>query len=389
MKKLIPLLLATLFLVSVAGAEEALLPTFPWERDPASHWQLDASGSAINQGAHTVDMALRCTVCGCEVLDWGEGMVDLTDYDPYGNILRMTSYEGDVITYESVHILTCNDDGMVLIDVEYVNGVLTSETIYTAGEQGEQIPVAQTFWQDDGTLSINEYDQHGNCISSTILDTDGTVLFVTISEYALDDEGWYYECRSTSSFDTGDTFMTESNQYGDPTRSLNTFADGTVWGDWTYEYEYFNGTKLLSRQYSFGVLVCEEHYDYEGNLVEEITYEEDGSTIVQLYNELGDPTSATACAADGSVVSVTTYEYVYSEYNEQMEIHVYVDGVLTSEIYYHLDEEAGITGSTEIVYNADGTRTVCEYGDWLELLSTTVYAADGTVINTEIPDPLY
>lgn len=387
MRKFLPLILSLLLLTVAACAEES---PFFWERDGVTHWQLDASGAIINQGEHTISNEnLRCTVCGCEILDWGDGSIDVTDYDEYGNLLRYTSFADGEKTYESIHVLTYGEDGVVLSDKEYLNGTLYGETIYTISAEGEQLPVTVTVWNDDGTTSVNEYDEHGNCICSVIYAEDGAVIHETLSEFALDDNGWYYECKTTSRFDSGETFYTETNQHDDQIRVLNTHADGTAWADEVYEYKYKGSDKVWCKHYSFGKLIMESMYNNEGSCIQETEYLEDGSKIISLYSEQGDITSATSYAADGSVVTTTTYEYVHDDDQNQREIRVFIDGVLAKETIFHYDEEVSFTGSTETTYHADGARTVHEFGNWLELISTTEYAADGSVISVTTADEVY
>ena len=383
MKKFLFFMLAFLFIFFAAGAEETL-PVFEWEHDGLDHWQLDETGAIVNRGAHECGDDMRCGVCGGEILDWGDGTYDVTDYDAYGNTLRYSSYdEAGQLTYHSVHALTCNEDGVVLKDVEYIDGVLYSETVYAVTEVGEQTQVSQISWNDDGTTSVNDYDEYGNCIRSAVLGEDGSVFHETVSEYALNSEGSYYECKITSRFDTGESCYEEINEYGDKICSIGTLEDGSLWSNWRYEYEYLEGIKVWSKQYSGDVLTLETHFDEEGRCVKEIEYLEEGGSIVYEYDVNGDLLSATTCAADGSTVSVKTYEYVYGENMEQLEVRVYVDGVLTEDTVYHYDEDMNFTGYCESVYHEDGTRTVVEYDDCMEYVRTVVYAADGSVISEE------
>lgn len=309
MKKLFPILFALALLLTAACAEDSALPVFLWEHDGVNHWQLDAAGVPVNQGAHTLrEEDLRCTVCDAEVLDWGDGAIDVTDYDTYGNALRYTSFENGEKTYESIHAFTYDEAGVVLVDREYIDGVFYCETLYTVSAEGEQLPVTQTAWNEDGSTSVNEYDDHGNCVRAVVYAEDGSVTFETLSEFALNDDGWYYECKTTSRFASGETFYTESNQYGDHIRVLNTDADGIVWADTVYEYEYKDFSRVWKKQYSFGVLVWEEHLNEEGVCIRETEYPEDGGSVVYLYDENGNPTTVTTYAADGSVISVEEAE---------------------------------------------------------------------------------
>jgi len=384
MKKLIAWFLVSLVLLCAACAEAPVLPVFEWEHNGQDHWQLDASGAVINQGAHQLEDGWLCSICGGEVLDWGDGTFDVTDYDAYGNMLRISSYdEAGELTYQNLHVLTCNEDGIVLKDVEYIDGILYGESIYTVSADGEQIPVIATVWNDDGTTSINKYDEQGNCVFAAVYEENGELLFETISEFALADDGRYYECSTTSRYASGETFYQESNQYGDPLRTLNTSDDGTPWADYTYEYEYKNGSKVWSRQYTSGVLSWEEYFDDEGNCVKDIEYLEDGSSIVTLFNALGDATTSTSYAPDGSILSIKTHEYVYDDEMNQREISVYLDGVLTEDTVFQYDEESGFTGYCQTIYHTDGSREVTEYDEGLEFIRSIVYAADGSVISID------
>ena len=175
MKKLLLILLAALLTAAFATAEEPAMPTFQWQRDAQKHWQT----SPADAQPHTLDELSVCTVCGCELLDWGDGSVDVYDYDEYGNCTRYTCIDSDgVITLEIVHALTY-ENGLLVMDREFYDGVFLCETIYA----GDHIPVKMTTWNDDGTISINEYDEHGNCVHAYILAADGTVDFETISEF--------------------------------------------------------------------------------------------------------------------------------------------------------------------------------------------------------------
>ena len=388
MKKMLIVVLTALFLMAFACAEDVVLPTFAWEHDGLNHWQLDASGAAVNLGAHDTGDGWLCIVCGSEILDWGDGCYDVTDYDAYGNVVRYSSYDAEGnLTGEIINVLTLNEDGLPLKVLEYFNGVLCGEYIYTVNEAGDWLPVSYTAWNDDGTTSVNQYDEHGNCVYAAVYEADGALFHETFSEYApIEDEWfgiWYYECKTTSRFASGATFYDEHNEYGDPVRSRNTYDDGTVWSDTTYEYEYKDGTKVWSKQYSFGVLEIESCYNENESCVKETEYLADGSTIVSLYADNGDPISATTYAADGSLLTVTAYEYIYDDEYGQREIRMYTDGVLTEEIHFLYDEELSFIGHQEITYHEDGTRTVEEYDDWFELVRIIVYDADGNVISEE------
>nr|MBR4280344.1 hypothetical protein [Clostridia bacterium] len=356
MKKIFAILVTALFLLGAACAEEIELPVFLWEHDGQNHWQLDEAGNVINLGAHVIgDYDLTCAVCGSEVIEWGDGFTDVTDYDEYGNTLRHGYYDdqGEVVNL-SIHVLTCNEDGVVLEDIEYIDGVLYCHATYTVNADGEQIPVLINYWDGD-CHSVYEYDEYGNNIHISNYDEDGALFHEIISEFALSDDGWFYECKTTTRFATGEVYYDETNQYGDPVCSRSTDADGNVWGDWHYEYEYANGLPLWSKQYSGDVLTYETIFDNEGYIVQEIEYLEDGSRIVYEYNDQQEYETITTYDADGAVVEVITYEYVYSDEMNVLEQRMYVDGVLVSEEFYEYDME-------------DDEMNMEDVQDWLDLL---------------------
>lgn len=366
-------------------AEAPELPSFAWERNGVQHWRLNKSGDITDVGAHIFADDMICTVCGSEILDWGDGCFDVTDYDEYGNTLRYTCFDADAaITYESIHVYEYSEDGVALLDQEFIDGVFYGETVYTVNADGEQIPVTMTAYNDDGTTSVNYYDEHGNCVRAAIFEADGTLITETISEYAQTEDEWfgvwYYECKTTTRFADGAFFYHETNEHNDRTRTLNTHADGTVWADTVYEYKYDNSSKVWCRMYSFGVLTRETFFNEDGDTVKEIEHLEDGSTETWLYNENGDTLSVTCTRPDGSIAWVENHVYEYTEDMNIRCIKVYVGDKLIRQTDYSYDEDFSMTGSVETTWHEDGTRTVLEYDDWFDLVSETTYDADGNII---------
>lgn len=302
------LMVSLLFTCAAAFAEAPVFPeidlvppVFEWERDLSSHWQLDENDEIINAGEHTLDDELFCTVCGSEVWDYGDGSGSVSNYDEQVNLLHYTSFENGVVTYDDRHILTYDENGVLALDLEFIDGVFFGEYIYAADEEGNAIPVKESAWYEDGASAVNEYDQYGNCVRSASFEPDGSLSVEIITEYALADDGGFYECRSTTLFASGETFYSEYNQYGDETRSIYAYADGTVWHDVVYEYVYAFGTRLQSRTYENGRLIAESLYDVDGCNVQDTEYLEDGTYIVYTYDENGDTIEAHYDAAGNPV----------------------------------------------------------------------------------------
>lgn len=378
--KLFMITLLLLCLIFSAHSEAAApeLPVFAWQRDSINHWQLTQEGAITDLAPHALDDALLCTVCGSEIWLFEDGAADVNDYDEYGNLTRYTSLDaqGAIVT-ETVHAYEYNEEGVVLRDLEFYNGVFCAESLFTVTEEGEQIPVSQTAYNNDGTTSVNTYDEHGNLVHSAVFTADGTVEFETITEYTLDDDGCYYALRETSRFTEGTTFYTEYNQYGDPILSRITEADGTTWSNHSYEYQYLDGMMVWRKQYDRGVLTLETWYNADGMSVKEIAYQEDGATEVWLFNENGDTLSVTWYRPDGSISQQETYEYGYAEDMQLLWSKVSLDGKLSRETQYAYDEEQCLLGFTETTWHKDGSRTVCTYNGSLELIQETHYDAEG------------
>ena len=302
------ILMVSLLLTCAAAFAEAPVypaavpaaPVFAWECDLSTHWQLDGNGQPVNAAEHTLDEMDFCTVCGGEVWDYGDDSGCVSLYDEQGNLLHYVGIEEGVITYDSRHILTYDENGVLVQDLEFIGGVLYGEYVYAVDEEGSQIPVQQSFWNDDGTSSVNEYDQYGNCVRSASYEADGSLSAETLTEYALADDGWYYECKVLNRFPEGATLYSEYNQYGDEIRTINTHEDGTVWLNTLTMYEYVDGVKAWARTYDC-VLVAESFYDEDGCNTKDIEYLEDGACIVYTYDENGDATEAHYDAAGNPV----------------------------------------------------------------------------------------
>ncbi len=302
-KKYVALCLMVFVLLASSFAEELVVPVFEWERDLYTHWQLDENSHPVNAGEHTLDDAMFCTVCGSEIWDYGDGSGSgsVNNYDEQGNLVHYTDFAEGVIENDSRHILTYDENGVLILDLEFIGGVFFGEYTYAADENGNAVPVKTTVWYDDGTSAENEYDQYGNCVRSASYEADGSLVSETLMEYAMNEYGWYYECKTLARFTSGATFYSEYNQYGDEIRSINTNDDGTVWLDRVYEYKYAGSTKVWSGSYAAGMLVAETFYDADGCNAKDVEYNEDGSCIVYTYDEDGNTIETVYDAAGNPV----------------------------------------------------------------------------------------
>lgn len=278
-----------LLLTAASLAETPAMPVFEWERNITHHWQLDEQGNVIHKEIHALDDFQYCDICGSEVWDWGEGRGDVSNFDAFGNLLRYTSFDPEGgAAYDAAHVITYDENGMMIKDLEYLNGVKYGEYTYAAGAEGFPIPVTMFYFYEDGSGAKCWFDAQGNEVRMESYDEQGMLISETIREYAQDEEGWTFEAKTTIRFVEGEEFYTEYNRYGDETRKIYTEADGTVWLDHTYEYEYQDGTKVLCKVYEDGTLVRESFYDENGFNVKDIEYQEDGSFTEVFYDEEDD-----------------------------------------------------------------------------------------------------
>ena len=261
------LMILTLAMFSTCLAQAPVadnsLPTYIWERSAAEHWKQLASGETTDLGAHVFE-DVSCTVCGSEVWTFDDGSADVSDYNEHGDLTRYTSFNaaGEIVI-EICYTYEYDADGRMLLSREFVEDVLTGEVTFTVNENGEVIPVSQVAYFDDDTWAMSEYDEHGHLIYTATYATDGTVDFEAFFEYTLSSEGHYYESSKLSRFGDGASFYHEYNEHNDTTMTFSMEADGTVWENSTYEYEYANGTKLWKKQYSDGVMTLEAFYNEE------------------------------------------------------------------------------------------------------------------------------
>lgn len=282
MKRIVAVVMVLMALLPcVAGLAEDL-PVFQWERDLTHHWQLDARGAAKKRGAHKLDASKRCTVCGSFVVRWDDRSGQVYECDAAWNLLRCTEYdESGAVATESIHVLTCAPDGTALRDVEYVDGALRSETVSVPGPQGMPVTVRTTTWESDGTSKTTHYNERGCEVYSAVFAADGSVVEDTVTRYAPDGEGGFYEAEAITRYADGVIQRVERSPVGDIVRWTRMAADGTFLDDVASEYGYEDGELLWVKSYIFGRLA--ELMEYEdGGLVRITEYAVDGGRTINI-----------------------------------------------------------------------------------------------------------
>nr|MBR4280432.1 hypothetical protein [Clostridia bacterium] len=272
-----------------AGRDDApAYPVFEWERDAVNHWRLQSDGTKSAVQAHDVDEdTMICSVCGTEVWLFDDGSVDLNNYSDQGELLRYTSFnEAGEIMNDGAFVYVLAEDGGKMHEYQFGNGRFVAQTAYAMGEDGANHPAWSETYYDDGIWARNEYDAYGNCIKAYTYDENDVLTAEITSEYARNEEGWFYEAKSTTNMD-GTVFISEYNAYGDKTYSCIFDPDAGTLFETRRVYEYRRGQKVHSKQYEGDVLVMETFHNEDGSTTKEIEYLEDGTTIVYEYDENG------------------------------------------------------------------------------------------------------
>lgn len=181
----------------------------------------------------------------------------------------------------------------------------------------------------------------------------------------------------------------EYNEYGDQIQSTSYDKDGKVTYDMRNEYEYDSeGYRLSKKYYVNDRLITEAVYDisddgwcYESKITE---YEEDGTKVICEYNPDEDMTKQTDFDANGNVILETRFEHEYGDNGKKTTTKTYENDVLTKEVEYTVyeDDISEFLYESKITsYNSDGSKTVCEYNEDLEIVKETKYDVNGNVIS--------
>lgn len=89
-------------ILSGCGQDHVHQTTDTWDVNLTSHWKICTDcGETAEEDAHTLDEADQCTVCGAQIIDYGDSkslyldndngdMLKMADYDQNGNVMTET-----------------------------------------------------------------------------------------------------------------------------------------------------------------------------------------------------------------------------------------------------------------------------------------------------------
>lgn len=198
-----------------------------------------------------------------------DGSKMVCEYTEYGDPITRVSYYADgTVDFEERYEREYNEDGDMLWEKTYRDGVLFHEIVSYASGSDESSSwryiEKEIDYYEDGTKLTTEYCVEGP-VKETYYNADGSVDSVVTYTYELvDDDEWNVEEHG------------EWNQikvYKDGVLISETKHSVSAEGWWTYEsqkIEYHkDGTKTVFEYDENDELVSETKYDAAGNVVEE------------------------------------------------------------------------------------------------------------------------
>lgn len=134
----------------------------------------------------------------------------------------------------------------------------------------------ETYYGDDGSYSIYEYDEDGNRVKSTYYLEDGTIVDYWVYEYDdngnLAKEAYYLEDGTIV-----DYWVYEYDENGNRIKRTYYNTDGTIDYYSVYEYDE-NGNRVKGTGYNAdGSIIGIDEYDADGNIIKTTWYNADGT----------------------------------------------------------------------------------------------------------------
>ncbi|MBP3634271.1 MAG: RHS repeat protein [Oscillospiraceae bacterium] len=312
-KRALVLLLASLLLLCACSQKEVsheghFVSDF-WNCDAKEHWHLCECDEAVQHEAHKLD-DMRCTVCGAEIWEYDDGMTDLYRYDDYGNLTRSVSYDADGnVIYDQEQRYQYTEDGDLRKITTYENGMLSGETEYAQGDDGAWYEALYTGYYEDGSYFTNQYDESGSILVAEHYDEDHVLQQQTYFTYAAGMDGEPYAQHIRGVYADGTSAESTYNTYGDVLAEVSYAADGSTVSELYYEYTYDDqGRTLTETRTENGRLKQELHYA----IVEEedgwfgypettTEYFEDGTKHV-IFCDIDGNETVTRYDKDGNVI---------------------------------------------------------------------------------------
>ena len=314
MKRIFSLVLATIFLFSLAACGKEAAPTQPSGTS--------AIGEQLNSQPTTEDATEQATEAPTEPAiiyimtsktRAQDGVVlDYEEYDTEGKLLKKIDGAPGTpggYTYE----YTYDENGNCTKKVYIENGFPPESTYYTFDEKGNMVkkdesrPLSELHYSydyNDAGQMIKEQDTASNG-GSTTFEYDSRGLMIRKSKY-LHDANEPYEIREYDYDATGNKIKETSSNNGTPFEYYTWTYDAN--GNMTSELLgiYYDGENLEYK------LASRWLYDEHGNLIGESDdpYNEEVTPHTRYtYNDAGQTLEKYNIQSDGSLVLALTYQY--------------------------------------------------------------------------------
>lgn len=223
----------------------------------------------------------------------GDGSKTVYEYNETGDSLGYVAYDekGNVINTVRSEYIT-DENGELVGEKVYENDVLTEEMKYAAGSDGEEeylYVTERVLYDEDGSKTVEGYDESGEIIREALYDADGKKVSDYDIEYILDDDG---NLTAVEKRENGELKQKTLYEYdgNDNIKSEKTYEGDKLVGEVKYEYDEY-GNIQAEKTYEGDRLVKEvqyaesDFYMYEAKI---ITYNQDGTTTVEEFDEAGE-----------------------------------------------------------------------------------------------------
>jgi len=369
--------------VSAESAEDAV---YTWDRNPTEHWKTNEKGETFDFGEHTLT-DIACAVCGSEIWEYDDS-TEIYDYNENGDCIRYSVYDSDDnLVDDLLWVYEYDANGSYDKVSHYYNDMLSEEVDYELDADGNILTITASAYYEDGSYTVGEFTPFYEPLVTYEYAPDGAEKYRYTYEYAEKD-GVEYLAKSCDYTDGVLTLVQEYNEYGDGILFREVDENGNTVSEMSHEYTYNdNGERETLKFYVDGRLVQESFYaTVDGEVLETsmIYHNEDGSKEISEYNEYGDAVKIALYDASDAFIGEYTYEIEYDEEGNILLQKTYLDGALTEEQIYIIEEGEDFSFhyiGKVITYDEDGSKCVTEQNRYDDITQITYYDAAGTVID--------
>ena len=242
---------------------------------------------------------------------------------------------------------------------------------------------------EDGSCDISNYNEHDDLIRYSYYDETGACLDDYVYVYTYDEAG----LKLVSSTYYFGLLVEESEYQVDPfgesvlLRTIGYNDDGSVSVN---ECDKYGNTVVSRMTDQAGIVIFEETYEYtygeDGFPTHtlQVSRFDDGTVLKSETDAMGNRLFSTQIDPDGTVLYAYTYTYEYDEAGRMVrELVTEGERYVFESLYAYTGDVFDIWGYQymTIDYMEDGSKTVCEIDEFGEIISETMYDAQGNIVS--------